>query len=296
LWFKGYEVEPSKWTPLLEPFTALVKSQPDRFSGSFSTSMWNASSYVPGSPVPWVEEHPDREISIELLASASRYPSVRTLQDNTGIAQMASDFIKISMEMPPMAKGTFSIDFEKGQAGASDYALSLLAETSQNPVLRDATGILLIMYTVPSLPTLPPSSTVLKYLWPRLKSYVFLNPTDPLYLTCEAGANGDEKQAQICYSRWLNERVPALQAQLSIANATLLKAFPNIDDKGIPLSGTYFHETDFNDPVWRQSIWGDVNYARLYQIKQHYDPKGLFICHHCVGSEDWDANGNCRLK
>jgi len=78
--------------------------------------------------------------------------------------------------------------------------------------------------------------------------------------------------------------VPALQAQLSIANATLWQAFPNLD-KGFSLSGSYFHETDFYDPVWHQSLWGD-NYARLYHIKQQYDPKGLFICHHCVGSED----------
>jgi len=87
--------------------------------------------------------------------------------------------------MPPTAHGICSIDFEKGQAGASDYALSLFAETSQNPVLQHAAGILLVMYNVPSLPTLPLSSTVLKHIWPRLKSYVFLNSSDPLYLTCE---------------------------------------------------------------------------------------------------------------
>jgi len=151
------------------------------------------------------------------------------------------------------------------------------------------------MYTVPSIPTLSLSSNVLKYLWPRLKSYVFLNSTDPLYLICEAGAQGDESKAQLCSYQWLNERVPALQAQLAMANQTMLEAFPNIDENGLPLSGSYFHETDFYQPQWRQSYWGDVNYARLYDIKQRYDPKGLFICHHCVGSEDWDATGTCRL-
>jgi FAD/FMN-containing dehydrogenase len=296
MWPKGYEIDPAKWTPLLEPFAALVKSQPTRFSGSMSYSIWNSSSYVPGASLPWLEGHPDREISTALLASASKYLSVRSLQSSREISQMAAHLVKISMQVPPTVDGIYNIDFEKGQAGASDYALSLFATTSQNPVVRDATGLFLIMYNVPSLPTLPPSSTVLRHLWPRLKTYVFRNSSDPLYLICEKGATGDEAQATVCSDQWLNERAPALQAQLSVANATLLRAFPNVDDEGVPLSGSYFHETDYYEPDWPQSHWGRTNYARLYNIKQQYDPKGLFICHHCVGSEDWDATGRCRLK
>ena len=34
-------------------------------------------------------------------------------------------------------------------------------------------------------------------------------------------------------------------------------------------------------------------YGALREIKRRYDPAGLFVCHHCVGSEDWDASGNC---
>jgi len=281
---------------LMEPFTALVKSQPNRFSGSMSYQIWNATSYVPGSPLPWIEVHPDREISTSLLASASKFPPMSRLQNPTDISQMAADLIKIGQQLPPTVSGINSIDFEKGQAGASEYALSLLSETSQNPILKDATGLYIIMYNVPCLPTLPLSSLVLKYLWPRLKSTVFLNASDPLYLICQAGAEGNETQAQECSSTWLEERVPTLQAELDIARNTLYQAFPNTDNKGIPLSGSYFHETDFYDTIWSQSYWGDVNYARLYEIKQRYDPKGLIICHHCVGSEDWDVTGTCRLK
>jgi len=208
---------------------------------------------------------------------------------------MAADLIKITQQIPQTITGLFSIDFEKGQAGASEYALSLLAETSLNPVLSDAVGILLLMYNVPSLPTLPLSSPVLKYLWPRFKSYVFHNTSDPLYLICQAAAEGDQKQAQVCSDQWLNVRAPALQAQLDVAVASLWQAFPNTDGNGVPVSGSYFHETDFYDPLWRQSFWGDDHYNRLYEIKQRYDPKGLYICHHCVGSEDWDATGTCRL-
>jgi len=198
--------------------------------------------------------------------------------------------------LPSNVNGIYTLNFEKGQAGASDYALSLFAETSQNPVIPFATGIALMFYPVPSLPTLPPSSTVLKALWPRLKNYVFLDPTDPLYLICQAGAEGDESQAKSCNDIWLNQRVPTLLAQMRIANTTLWEEFSNVDSNGIPFSGSYFHESDYFQPEWRQSYWGDINYVRLYEIKQKYDPKGLFICHHCVGSEDWDETGTCRIK
>ncbi|KAJ7016674.1 FAD-binding domain-containing protein [Mycena alexandri] len=37
------------------------------------------------------------------------------------------------------------------------------------------------------------------------------------------------------------------------------------------------------------------NYAKLKSIKTKYDPKGLFIVRNGVGSDDWNAQGTCRL-
>ena len=32
------------------------------------------------------------------------------------------------------------------------------------------------------------------------------------------------------------------------------------------------------------------------ELKQTYDPEGLFVCHHCVGSEEWvPPLYNCRV-
>lgn len=59
-----------------------------------------------------------------------------------------------------------------------------------------------------------------------------------------------------------------------------------------PSAGTYVNEADYFQPDWQQAFWGE-NYQRLLQIKKKYDPLGLFYCHHCVGSEQWSANGMC---
>jgi FAD/FMN-containing dehydrogenase len=46
---------------------------------------------------------------------------------------------------------------------------------------------------------------------------------------------------------------------------------------------SYFNETDYFEPDWQTAFWGD-NYARLLQIKERYDPGGLFSVHHGVGT------------
>jgi FAD/FMN-containing dehydrogenase len=52
-----------------------------------------------------------------------------------------------------------------------------------------------------------------------------------------------------------------------------------------PGSGSYVNETDYFEPDWQRSFWGD-GYPRLLSVKHTYDPDGLFTCHHCVGSEE----------
>ena len=54
------------------------------------------------------------------------------------------------------------------------------------------------------------------------------------------------------------------------------------------------NEADFEDPDFQVSHWGD-HYPRLLELKKKYDPQGLFYGHHAVGSELWDASGNCRV-
>jgi FAD/FMN-containing dehydrogenase len=55
-----------------------------------------------------------------------------------------------------------------------------------------------------------------------------------------------------------------------------------------PGSGAYLAECDFNEPDHQTAFWG-ANYPKLYQMKQKYDPRGVFFAETAVGSEDWSA-------
>lgn len=60
-----------------------------------------------------------------------------------------------------------------------------------------------------------------------------------------------------------------------------------------PDAGGYLSECDFFTRDWQRSSWGR-HWARLSKVKQRYDPAGLFIVHHGVGSQDWTQDGFTR--
>jgi hypothetical protein len=62
-------------------------------------------------------------------------------------------------------------------------------------------------------------------------------------------------------------------AKASEIGDSLRRAFPN--------SGAYVGESEYTEPSWEQSFWGE-NYARLQQVKGKYDPCNIFDCFHCV--------------
>ena len=63
----------------------------------------------------------------------------------------------------------------------------------------------------------------------------------------------------------------------------------------VPGAGSYLSESNFFNERWQEAYFGS-NYRRLKSIKRRYDPEGLFIVHHGVGSEDWSPDGFTRLK
>jgi hypothetical protein len=62
----------------------------------------------------------------------------------------------------------------------------------------------------------------------------------------------------------------------------------------VPEAAAYVAESDFFEADWARAYWG-ANYSRLLAVKDRYDPDGLFIVHHGVGSERWSADGFTRL-
>jgi len=64
--------------------------------------------------------------------------------------------------------------------------------------------------------------------------------------------------------------------------------------KVAPAAGAYLAESDYFQSDWQTAYWG-ANYPRLAAVKRAYDPEGLFIVHHGVGSERWSADGFTRL-
>jgi len=57
-----------------------------------------------------------------------------------------------------------------------------------------------------------------------------------------------------------------------------------------PKAGSYVSESNYFNAAWQDAFWG-ANYPKLRAVKKTYDPGGLFIVHHGVGSEDWSPDG-----
>jgi hypothetical protein len=82
-------------------------------------------------------------------------------------------------------------------------------------------------------------------------------------------------------------RAGAVRSRVQAAMAALRVAAPE--------TGAYVNECDYFQPDWQRACWGP-NHARLAHIKRQYDPDGLFVVHHGVGSEDWSEDGFTRFR
>src|SRR5262249_19757877 len=86
--------------------------------------------------------------------------------------------------------------------------------------------------------------------------------------------------------------VPGREPDLTIARSdaeAITNAMSEVR-KLLPNIGAYLAESDFFEAAWRDAFWGP-NYAKLLAVKDAYDPDGLFVVHHGVGSERWSADG-----
>ncbi|PKS09465.1 hypothetical protein jhhlp_004081 [Lomentospora prolificans] len=75
-----------------------------------------------------------------------------------------------------------------------------------------------------------------------------------------------------------------------------VKADTAVMTKLAPHAGAYLNEASLFEEDWQHTFWGE-NYERLLEIKREIDPKNVFVCHPCVGSENWkEVNGRlCKV-
>ncbi|KAI8936516.1 hypothetical protein NX059_006921 [Plenodomus lindquistii] len=55
-----------------------------------------------------------------------------------------------------------------------------------------------------------------------------------------------------------------------------------------PGGATYVNEGDLYEPNWQESYWGS-NYARLFELRQKWDPNGVFYAQTTPGTEKWSV-------
>ena len=97
----------------------------------------------------------------------------------------------------------------------------------------------------------------------------------------------DEVQVQKCWAR-ISYFIESQHRRFYEEHVTEIeKQWPAAD------GGSYLNEGDFHEKDWQAAYWGS-HYPGLLRVKERVDPDGLFVCHHCVGSERWDEQGNCR--
>ena len=91
--------------------------------------------------------------------------------------------------------------------------------------------------------------------------------------------------------------MPGASSGLSTARANAKHVCQAMDAllRAAPDAGSYVSESDYFQKNWQSSFWGS-NYPRLARVKQKYDPNGLFIVYHGVGSEGWSDDGFMRLR
>ena len=157
--------------------------------------------------------------------------------------------------------GSASVHTNKAQFLASQWAVEELEQTAMHPSIKDSFGLVIT--------------------GARVNHYSPLVPQE-----LQANTSTIQDIVNFCGSEDLS-----LCPTLPIYE----EGFKNLRE-ATPGAGAYFNEGDYFEPDFQEAFWGRENYERLKSIKVKWDPTSLFYCHNCVGSEDWQEGGMCRVK
>ncbi|KAI1175905.1 FAD binding domain-containing protein [Nemania sp. FL0916] len=87
---------------------------------------------------------------------------------------------------------------------------------------------------------------------------------------------------------WNQDTYPEL---IQIWSGTLTYEWGPLWRSVSPNSGAYMSESDYIEPDFQHSFWGD-KYERLYKLKKALDPWNVFYAQNAVGSEDFQMSDN----
>jgi hypothetical protein len=299
---QGFESNTTTQNAYLQPLLDFVfKSGEVRGWGRIENTRWDESQWDPKNPaLPWYG-YSAGDKAAATVSMMTRFIPLSYIGTERGQILLAEAWAKVTDELPTPT--TVGVMIPKAQGGLPIHLRPTFHETALNPVILDTAGTLLQFTQLPWFEELPQTTHVLKAIWPRLSTSVELftdnctgSNASAVTRQCDAGANGDAAAAQACLGDWQDRLVPAFQRRADKVRVTLRDALPNVNASGLPFSGAYWSETDYFEKDFELSYWGAKKYTRLLEIKTRYDPRGLFICRHCVGSEYWteESHLNCR--
>ena len=159
-----------------------------------------------------------------------------------------------------MSTGSLSVHTNKAQFGASQWAVEELEQTAMHPSVKDSFGLVITGFLV-------------QHYSPLVPAEYQTNTSNIMDIQNLCGTD-DLNQ---CPLKQINE-----------------DGFQKFRER-TPGAGAYFNGADFFEPDFQENFCGAKNYARLKSVKMLLDPTGLFYCHNCVGSEEWEERGMCRL-
>ena len=136
---------------------------------------------------------------------------------------------------------------------------------------------------------------------------VNLNPGDTWVANALGGQVADNKNSvdNAMHRGWRSASIllvgnrvfgTTLKEQRDVQERMTTVEWPLLRSMGQPKPETiYLNEADAELEDWQSWFWGK-KYNRLLQIKNKWDPEGLFVVRHGVGSEDWDSEGMCQIE
>lgn len=224
----------------------------------------------------WVDTATINEMNAYWIGYASRYISMDLFSQPQVLAAKLDELVQT--EGSPES---FQVFFGKALGGKVNFDTSV--DLPVNPAVYTSGALLITAAALQNnFPDLPQTWETLQLFEKAARSFFTAHGVDKGCFSKKLF--GDDK-VQECWTTVTAAVDGYVESFNTVYTAKMRELFGD---------ASYANEGDFFEQGWQESFWGS-NYPRLKAIKDAVDPQGLFVCHHCVGSEEWTEDGNCRL-